>query len=62
MANSYISSYMHYIFSTKNREKHLTKELTERLYPYIGGIARENKMKMLTIGGVVDHLHLLLSQ
>jgi len=61
MANSYISSYVHYIFSTKNREKHLTKELTERLYPYIGGIARENKMKMLTIGGVVDHLHLLLS-
>ena len=59
MGNSYISCYMHYIFSTKNWEKHLTKELTERLYPYIGVIARENKMKMLSIEGVEDHVHLL---
>ncbi len=61
MANSYISCYIHYIFSTKNRENIITPEIEERLWPYIGGIARENKMKALAIGGVEDHLHLLTS-
>jgi len=27
----------------------------------MGGIARENNMKAITIGGVADHVHLLLS-
>ena len=27
----------------------------------MGGIARENKMRALAIGGVADHVHLLLS-
>jgi len=32
-----------------------------RLWPYLGGIARENGMKALAIGGVADHVHLLVS-
>jgi putative transposase len=39
----------------------MTDELQERLRPYMGGIARENKMKVLAIGGMEDHVHLLLS-
>jgi putative transposase len=39
----------------------ITPELTMRLIPYIGGIARENKMKLIHGGGVDDHVHLLLS-
>jgi REP element-mobilizing transposase RayT len=35
--------------------------MQQRLYPYLGGIARENKMKALSIGGVEDHVHVLLS-
>jgi len=31
------------------------------LWPFIGGIARENHMKALMIGGMEDHAHLLLS-
>jgi putative transposase len=31
------------------------------LFPYIGGIARENKIKLLAAGGVDDHVHLLIS-
>ena len=30
-------------------------ELRERLWPYIGGIAKQNRMKSLAIGGVEDH-------
>jgi len=39
----------------------ITPELMIRLIPYIGGIARENKMKLIHGGGVDDHIHLLLS-
>jgi REP element-mobilizing transposase RayT len=52
---------MHCVFSTEERRKLITPELQERLYPYLGGIARENKIKALSIGGVEDHVHALLS-
>jgi putative transposase len=52
---------MHCVFSTKERRPFLTPAIRERLWPYLGGITRENKMKALAIGGVVDHAHLLLS-
>ena len=39
----------------------ITPELQPRLFQYIGGIARENKVKLLAAGGVDDHVHLLIS-
>ena len=39
----------------------ITPALKERLWPYLGGIARENKMTAIEIGGVEDHVHILLS-
>ena len=61
MSHSYISNLMHCVFSTKERLPFITPELESRLWPYIGGIARENKMKAIAVGGTVDHLHALLS-
>ncbi len=58
---SYVSSYFHCIFSTKERRKLITPPLRERLWPFLGGIARQNKMTALIIGGVEDHVHILLS-
>jgi putative transposase len=58
---SYISSYFHCVFSTKQRQRIITPELRERLWPFLGGIARQNKMKAIEIGGVEDHVHVLLS-
>jgi REP element-mobilizing transposase RayT len=49
------------VFSTKERRPLITPELRERLWPFLGGIARQNKMKAVEIGGVADHVHLLLS-
>ncbi len=61
MAHSYTSSVYHCVFSTKEHAPLITPELQERLWPYMGGIARENGMKALAIGGIEDHVHLLLS-
>lgn len=52
---------MHCVFSLKERRPLLTPEIRERLWPYLGGIARENDMKALAIGGVAVHVHVLLS-
>lgn len=61
MAHSYTKIIIHYVFSTKNREKIIKVELQERLWSYMGGIARKNNMKALAIGGIEDHMHLLIS-
>ena len=58
---SYVSAYCHCVFSTKERRPLMTPALRERLWPFLGGIARQNQMKAIEIGGVADHVHLLLS-
>ena len=60
-AMSYVSSYFHCVFSTKERRPLITPKLQDRLWPFLGGIARQNKMTALEIGGVADHVHILLS-
>ena len=59
--HSFTSCLVHFVWSTKNREPFLTSDLRERLWPYLGGIARENKMKAVAIGGAADHVHMLVS-
>ncbi len=57
---SYVSGY-HCIFSTKERRPLISPGLQERLWPYLGGIARQNEMRAVEIGGVPDPVHLLLT-
>ena len=52
---------MHCVFSTKERRKLITPEMQQRLWPFVGGIAKENHMKAIAVGGIADHIHLLLS-
>jgi REP element-mobilizing transposase RayT len=52
---------MHVVFSTRERQTWITSDIQDRLWPYLGGIARENKMKALKVGGIEDHVHILLS-
>ncbi|MGI8604756.1 MAG: IS200/IS605 family transposase [Verrucomicrobiales bacterium] len=59
--HSFTHCLLHCVFTTHRREPWLTPDIRERLWPYLGGIARENKMRALATGGVSDHLHVLLS-
>ena len=61
MANTYTSLHYHIVFSTKNRDPFLVETVRQRLFAYLGGIARENEMNALEVGGMTDHVHLLLS-
>ncbi len=60
MANSYTSLFTHVIFATRNREPLLLPDIRNRLWPYMGAIARENKFKAVVVGGAIDHAHVLL--
>ena len=60
MANTFTSLHYHIIFSTKHREPWIARDQEERLWAYLGGIARQNRFKPLLIGGMEDHTHVLL--
>jgi REP element-mobilizing transposase RayT len=52
---------MHIVFSTDERRPLIRHDMKIRLHAYLGGIARENSMVALAIGGIEDHVHVLLS-
>jgi len=61
MSHTYCSSLYHCVFSTKERRKTIVPDIQSRLWAYMGGIAHEHQMKALSIGGIENHVHLLLS-
>ena len=61
MAHTYTSTNIHYIFGTKNCAKIIVKGIQSRLWAYIGGVARNNNMKAIQVGGITDHVHIILS-
>ena len=60
MANTFTSLHFHFIFSTKNRERWIRPDIEGRLWAYLGGIASRHGMKPIVIGGIEDHVHLLV--
>ena len=61
MGHSYCSSLYHCVFSTKERRRTIAPEMQDRLWAYIGGIAREHGMTALAVGGADDHAHVLIA-
>ena len=62
MANTYTQAYLHFIFSTKNRNALIKLEFEKKLWAYIGGIGKQNGTHIITCGGMPDHAHILLEQ
>ncbi len=60
MANTYTQLYIHLVFAVKNRESLIQKEWKDRLERYITGIVQTNKHKLLAIGSMPDHIHILV--
>ncbi len=60
MTHSYRLHYFHLIWSTKGRLPSITPDVQSRLYPYLGAITRNHSGKLLEIGGMSDHVHLLI--
>ncbi len=60
MPGTYSQILLHVVFSTKQRQPWIAPAVSERLYPYIGGIIRSEKGVLYERGGVEDHVHLYL--
>jgi REP element-mobilizing transposase RayT len=61
MPQSYTCLHYHLIFSTKNRLPLITATIRPRLWEYLGGIVKNANGIPIQIGGVEDHVHLLLT-
>ncbi|HUU86107.1 MAG TPA: IS200/IS605 family transposase [Phycisphaerae bacterium] len=60
MPGTYSQILLHVVFSTRQRRSWITRDVADRLYPYIGGLVRAQKGVLYEIGGVEDHVHMYL--
>jgi putative transposase len=61
MPDSYVANRVHCVFSTKNRAKIIPAEMQPRLWSFMAGIAQQNGIAPLAIGGFDDHAHVLIA-
>ena len=61
MGSTYLSLHYHLIFSTKNREPLIHPNWRASLHQYLGGTVRGMDGVAELVGGVEDHVHLLVS-
>ncbi len=60
MPQSLAAVYLHVVFSTKGRTPWIQGDLRHELHAYIGGIAKNLGCQPLGVGGVEDHVHVLV--
>jgi putative transposase len=60
MANTYSALFYHIVFSTKNRKLWIKPDIENRVWSYIGGIARTHQLTAIQVGGMEEHIHALL--
>ncbi|NJW54020.1 IS200/IS605 family transposase [Salinimicrobium oceani] len=60
MANTYTQIHLQLVFAVKFRSCLIQPSWKDELYKYITGIISSNEHKLLAIGGMPDHLHILI--
>ncbi len=60
MPSTHLSLHYHVVFSTKERHPLIDREWRERLHAYLAGIVRDLGGVPECVGGIVDHVHLLI--
>ncbi len=60
MANTYTQIYIHVVFAVQERACSIKPEWKEELFKYIAGILKNQGIKLIAIGGVEDHIHILI--
>jgi putative transposase len=60
MPSTYLSLHYHLVFATKNREATIAQPWRTRLHEYLGGTAAGLGGFPQGIGGIADHVHMLV--
>jgi REP element-mobilizing transposase RayT len=61
MSNTYTSLHYHIVFSTKDREPWIAPEIEGRVWGYLATVARQYDMTPAKVGGLDDHVHLVVA-
>lgn len=61
MANTFHQHLYHIVFSTSGRRRLMKQAIQAELWRVIVGIARAEGWKAITVGGMEEHVHLLIS-
>ena len=61
MSSTYLSLHYHLVFATKNREPTIAPRWRSRLHEFLRGTVRGLEGTSEGVGGVADHVHLLVS-
>ena len=60
MSHTYAQNVVHVVFSTKARYKAMDSEFRPKLWAYVTGICRKLDIYVHSVGGMDDHIHLLI--
>jgi REP element-mobilizing transposase RayT len=60
MPSTHLSLHYHLVFGTKGRQPWIAVAWRDRLHAYLGGVIREMDALPEEIGGMADHVHLLV--
>ena len=60
MSHSYLHNPVHVVFSTKERRPLIHKDTQTHLWAYLAGVCKKQKIFVHEIGGMEDHLHMLI--
>jgi putative transposase len=60
MGHAFSNLLNHIVFSTKGRKNLLYKDIRDSLYAYICGIAKAESCQIIKIGGIENHIHILV--
>ena len=61
MANTLVKLYVHIVFHVKNTRITMRKADLPRIFEYIGGILRNHNSMALAVGGIENHVHILMT-
>jgi len=60
MGNTYTQIYIQTVFAVSERQSLISDSFKEDLYKYISGIVRNENQQLIAVGGMPDHIHILL--
>jgi putative transposase len=59
MPQSHARILVHLVFSTRSRDESLTPDIQPEVFSYLAGILRGEGHAPISVGGHVDHVHML---
>jgi putative transposase len=60
VSHTYAQNVLHVVFSTKDRRKTIPREFQPQMWAYAAGICKRHEIRVHAVGGMEDHIHLLI--